>query len=435
MKKLIYIATATLIAGVLNAQEFWSRIGSFPKSPTTGIATVDKSLLVTTKTALLRSVNETGSWDTLLTASDLRSLYSNNAGTVLVGSKGRIYTSLNSGQNWNTAVIDSALAVKEFISTSAGILFALGMTEPFAFPTWGAIYSSVDGGNSWNEVISGANDGQVYDQLSVDKSNRVYITARRESMLNSGGLYVSEDNGTSWSHIPLVVDGKNTINDEVGTNLTTGLNATGDTIYMSILGISGSVAVRLNVKKAMTDIMDSTIKWSIDQIATNWWMDKPMNDMFIESNGDRYSSSNGIFSVGGTFYRSPGQAWKVYRSDLSHNNRFSNQFFAESQSAVYMVHYLDSNLYRAIEPVATSVSDNQKGIDEKIYPNPVEAGNLLTIPQIQNGSLELYDTQGRFVKQAEVRQRKMLSDLPPGLYVLFNPMNRMFLGRLVVIND
>lgn len=418
-----------------SAQEFWTRVPGFPKEPTTGIGAIDHALYVSTPGKVLKRASLNSPWTTVLNTSDLRSLYVNRPGNIIAGSKGKIHTSTDAGSSWKTGLIDSALYVKECAMTSDGDLFALAVTESTSFPAWSALYASTDGGTSWTVRISGKITGLVFDQLDIDASNRLYLTSKKDNPNIAGGLFTSDDKGANWKFVPLVVDGRNIINDQVSIDQTSGLDAGSDTVYMSQLGIAGNVLVRLNVKKKRTQLDDPMIKWTIDAIATGWWMDRTMNDMFIASNGDRYSSSNGSPSTGATFYLSPGSNWQAYRNDLLHNNIFRQQYFAETtDKRVYMVHQADSNLYQAPWKITTSLVEKNMPVPVQLSPNPARPLEIISAAENLNATWRIHDLTGQYLSDVRVVEGKLSLDLPPGLYYLVDSKNNLPVGKIVLLD-
>src|SRR5262245_50102962 len=159
-------------------------------------------------------------------------------GSITYGNKG-VFVSDDGGDTWDAlgleqserisrVAIDPANEQRIFVA-AAGPLFEHGGQR--------GIYRSVNGGQSWQQVLAGANDTTGASDVLIDPANpqRVYAAmwdhlrepARRRYGGPGSGLLRSTDGGSTWQP------------------MTNGLPASGDDVGRVSIGISPSNSSRL----------------------------------------------------------------------------------------------------------------------------------------------------------------------------------------------
>lgn len=84
--------------------------------------------------------------------------------------------------------------------SNADIVYA-GTAGAWSTYTKGAVYKSVDGGNSWEKLNQGANLDHVVISLAVDPSHPQIVWAATTDFSSTGTVYRSTDAGESWTPI------------------------------------------------------------------------------------------------------------------------------------------------------------------------------------------------------------------------------------------
>ncbi|PIE77714.1 MAG: hypothetical protein CSA15_11360, partial [Candidatus Delongbacteria bacterium] len=119
-------------------------------------------------------------------------LYSNSNGNM-----NGICKSSDNGLNWDLVFPCPGLNtefITSFVETNDGILFA----SSIAWLGGGGVYKSLDHGDSWE--YSGLNNEYV-SSLSLDKNGNILAGSRGHYYESNGNLFISEDNGETWSEL------------------------------------------------------------------------------------------------------------------------------------------------------------------------------------------------------------------------------------------
>lgn len=451
--KSVYILLPLLIAVQLvtsvsniQAQKFWLTTYEFPNGPKTGIAQPDdNNLLASYRTGILHSKNGGTHFDIVLHASSVFSLFSSGSGQVFAGGSGKIFKSLNRGLSWDSVSLNTIFPIIQFIENQQGHLFAItGALDPEKGYLGDGVFFSNDQGKTWTQRNSGLGNYKSCERIACDKYGWIYLTVADESVSGNGGLFVSNDNGLSWQHIDIRIEGKNAISNEIKVSNSTGLTVTpDDTLMVGLSGIAGNTLVQLNLKKKISAVPDNSFWKPFNITNTNtWWNDRLLGNVFFAKNGDRYSSVASSVNQGGTYFQKKGKAtWQRYDYGLGldMNGTRNFQHFAENSSGkVFMVQMLDERIYWTDESLLTSAPGPVVRKDFSIYPNPVQCGETIRL-KLGDGLVEyqivVYDSTGAIVHSASQTQQnpELVAPSVPGVYlVVARSQQQQFVSKLVV---
>lgn len=433
-----HIATALLLftnsLTTAYAQKFWLTTYEFPGGPKTGIAAIGDSCLIAGLTdGVLRSFNEGQSWEKVLDAGAVYTVFATTAGEVLAGGAGKIYFSTDYGSTWDAVDLNHNYPVIQFAQNEAGDLFAItGALDILLGYVGAGVYYSGDQGKTWVQRNNGLGDFLSCNKIAVDRNGRLYLMVADELVDGQGGLFISENNGLQWIHIDIRIDGEGVIDDGIDVQYSTGLDISPqDSVYLSIDGVAVNAGVRLNLRKHIDDVPDSAKKWSRMKVGNSisWWLDRLLNGIHFSVKGDRYSSVSGSPVIGGTYFsKNKESTWSKQQQGLGFDifGRFGVQTFAEKSSGkIFMVQYLDERIYWADTSLVTSVKnpfpDGQKRYP--VFPNPVASGEKIQIDFEQAGPVKtviVFDNSGKMIATYHTGQQalELVAPRSPGVYLL-----------------
>jgi photosystem II stability/assembly factor-like uncharacterized protein len=186
--------------GFVNNWEISNRI---PRAVTMEVSDNNGNLiLVGTENQGIFKTNDGGNtWQEinngLPTNSDVRTIAidPNNENKVFAGSinnKGRLWQSNNKGNSWdllNNEMTFTTIHAMEVDFNNQDVVYAA---------PWGAgLFKSINGGNSWDEIVGGGESERVFSLASIkvhpENSNILYANDRADSL-----LIKSEDGGNTW---------------------------------------------------------------------------------------------------------------------------------------------------------------------------------------------------------------------------------------------
>lgn len=409
MKTNIIFLLLILIAQTGFAQKFWLTTYEFPSREKTGITmTPNGCLFVSLANGVIKSCDEGNSFDQILQASATYCIYSTSSGKVFVGGEGKIFTTSNNGQTWDSVSVGTTYPINKIIQNSQGHLFAITgvLTNDDGFIGDGVFFSN-DNGLSWSQRNNGLGIYTCIEQIAIDKNDRLYLSVADEYVTGNGGLFISENNGLLWEHINMSVDGNGAINDQIKIANAWSISVSPqDSVYFSFFGTAVNTSVRLNAVKHISEIKKNTY-WKVYSVnnSASWWQDKLLNPIHFARNGDKYSSVSGTINFGGTFFNKNNQAaWQKINFGLGTDmNGLQNvQHFAEAPNGkIFMVQTLDERVYYTDTSVVTSVpNDNQAFQPINVFPNPVRAGESVFFTNLSGNpkaNIKCYDASGKLI--------------------------------------
>lgn len=430
----------------LQAQKFWLTTYEFPNGPKTGlIQPSDNNLLASYRFGILQSKNGGNHFEVVLHASSVFSIFSTSSGNIYAGGPGKIFRSFNQGLSWDSVSLNSSYPVLQFAENPQGHLFAItGALNTEKGYVGDGMFFSDDQGKTWTQRNSGLGNYNAGERIACDKNGKIYLAVADEQVSGNGGLFTSNDNGLTWQHIDIRIDGKNAISNEIKVANTEGLTVTpDDSLMVSLSGISGSVSVQLNLKKKISSITDNSFwKPFIISNTSTWWNDRLMGNVYFAKNGDRYSSVAGSVNQGGTYFQKKGKnTWQRYDYGLGldMNGTRNLQHFAENSSGkVFMVQMLDERIYWTDESLLTSTPAPIESTGFSIFPNPVKSGEIvqmLSDKDLNEHQITVYDSTGKVVHTVEkaFQNSGIVAPLTPGIYfVVARKQQERIISKLVV---
>lgn len=414
------------------AQKFWLTTYEFPGGPKTGIGlTRDSCLIVGLINGLLLSCNEGKKFDTILRTRVVFSVYSSVSGQLFAGGQGKIFKTKNLGQSWDSVLLHSNYPVVQIIENQQGGLFAItGGVDNNMVLNGDGVYFSSDGGNTWTQRNNGLGAYTSCERITIDKNGRLYLGVGDDQVSGQAGLFISENNGLLWEHIPISIDGRGAIPDQLRIGNTTGLAVSPeDSVLFSFTGIAVNVLVRLNIRKHIGDVRKTNFwKPYLVSNTASWWTDRPLNLFHFAKNGDWYSSTNGSILTGGTYFsKDKGLTWRWidYGLGVDIFGERNVQYFTETPNGkIFMIQQLDERVYTADTSIITAArSDPGMSRELLVYPNPVFKEGRLMIkvsgPYAEH-KLKVFDLKGRIIYS--LKQTGNSLDIPapeePGLYYI-----------------
>lgn len=441
----IMLALTTLVENV-QAQKFWLTTYEFPKGPKTGIVQLnDDHLLASYQYGILQSKNGGNHFEDVLRASSVFTLFSTSSGNVYAGGPGKVFRSFDQGLSWDSVSLSSAYPVLQFTENPQGHLFAItsALDTEKGYVGDGVFFSN-DQGKTWTQRNSGLGNLKSCERIASDKNGRIYLTVTDEHVSGNGGLFISDDNGLSWQHIDIRIDGKNAISDEIKISNTTGLSVTpDDSLIISLSGIAVNTMVQLNLKKKIQSIADNSFWKPYNITNTNtWWDDRLMGNVYFAKNGDRYSSVAGSVSQGGTYLQKKGKNnWQRYDYGLGLDKygARSFQYFTENTSGkVFMIQMLDERIYWTDESLFTSTPVPHETGRISVFPNPVKQGENVTLytdKGLTGYQVTVFEPNGMVVTARKATSQNLNIEAPriPGLYVIeAKNQQQSFIFKLIV---
>lgn len=427
---LSFLLCLVLIPAAGFAQKFWLTTYEFPFGPKTGISSINDSLLFVGLTnGVIKSDDEGGHFERVLSASHTYTVYSDNSGLVLAGGRGQVYFSQDAGVHWDSVSLNHDYPVVKFARNSVGGLFAItGEYSNDEGYIGSGVFYSADNGYIWTPRNNGLGASLCCDQMVIDHQNKVYVTVNDEYSDGNGGLYCSEDNGLHWVQLQILIDGEGIIEDMVFMTSCSGLSISPqDTLYLSLEGSAGSAAVRLNLCMSLSEIDNGTYwhKMRVAEVAS-WWLDRPLNNIHFAGNGDWYSSMTNSINLGGTFFKKNGTGnWHRQTQGLGLDvfQQYNAQLFTETSAGkIFMVQYMDERVYWADTSAVTPVHT----IDSKhltVFPSLVPAQGRVQVETGNGediGMLAIYGLDGQLISNTILNTPKAAIEAPgePGYYLV-----------------
>ncbi|WP_345224424.1 T9SS type A sorting domain-containing protein [Hymenobacter koreensis] len=378
-KQLIMLACGTLgFAGLGQAQGFaWQTTPQFPLGSKIGLAASgDSSLVTSVLGGVLRTGNRGRTWSLTLRTHQVYALFSTRSGQLLVGGLGKIYRSQNAGATWDSVALATPYPVVSFTESVQGGLFAGTGVATLSGALGDGVFYSADNGQTWTARNAGFGSGRFVNQLAADRSGRVFAAATDEEVGRQPGLYASADQGLNWQFLPIRINGRQSIPDELTAYEVTSLAVSPqDSLLCSFSGAAGPVAVQISLAKSLNDLGNPAQWWSVQpgNGGSMWWYNSLLFRLHIARNGDWYASRTGSSNSGGTLRSiNRGRSWSLERAGLGlsvHGFREAQQFAEMPDGELFMVQELDEQVYRTRASVITAAAPTRRA-QFLVYPNP-----------------------------------------------------------------
>jgi hypothetical protein len=401
-------------------QLVWSLLDSYPSGIKTCLAGLNDSILFTgTPQGIYRSGDYGKHWKRPLISSAVYNMHTSKSGKVLAGGIGKVFFSTDKGITWDSVDLKSEFVVKQFVETSQGEFFLItGILDDRGFAGDGVFYNNGDL-TDWQKRNSGLPFLSNYcESIAVDSKDRLYLGVADNNASGESGLFISNDKGEHWQHIPMTIEnlGTTRIENVWCINVTPD-----DSIIVGANGGISNYAFELNVIKHRDDVTNASDWKALHVWNTNmWWMDQIINKIHYSANGEWYTSITGSIRVGGPYKSaSKGAEWtQVGRGlGLAVSNRYEHQFYHETADGqLFMVQHLDERMYKltGVDRPYFTVSGYVRDIDGNSLNEVVVYGLgaavftdangkfALTVPQASAGSLSFVKPNYRFLPKVNV---------------------------------
>jgi hypothetical protein len=97
-------------------------------------------------------------------------------------------------------------------------------------------------GLSWSTRDTGLKEFAGCNKIAIDKEDRLYVAVEDDNITGAGGLYISENEGLSWTQVNLTYDGRDAIPGYPRIQQITGLSSLqNDSVYISFKGIESTL--------------------------------------------------------------------------------------------------------------------------------------------------------------------------------------------------
>lgn len=401
MRSKIYLIISIVCVFCLsvNAQNSlsWNVTNTFPGGAKTGIVKSGDSLvIISLKNGAIRSKDRGNSFQRVLSSGKTYCIFADSKGVVYIGGKGCVHISTNGGTGWDSVSMGTVVPVRQFVEHPDSGIIAIThfLNEELEYIGDGVFFSS-DNGQTWKKRNNGLNNNTVSERIAIDRHGRLYLAIADEKITGKGGLYISNDVGNTWFHVPIKIDGKGVINNHPKIQFTHGLSVSADdTVYLSFEGSSGGGYVVLNLKIAVNDLKDNNI-WQNYRAnyQKTWYTDTPLQNIFFASNNSLFSSSVGPISQGKSFMKNgEDDYWRYFDDGLGsgENGYREPQHFIEIDNKVLMVQGYDERIYWMALDDHSVLVPMEEIKETTLWPNPVnQGGKIFLSEKIENVKLKI----------------------------------------------
>ena len=283
-----------------------------------------------------------------------------------VDAQNRILYSNSNGQEWDTIQTNFELG---------GRIALINDSLLFAFD-WGWISKSMDGGYTWNTVLSTGNT-EIFNDI-IENQGIVFSGSTAFLDPLSGGINNSLDLGNSWQQISLQGYGVSSFALDMDRNLLCGVRFQ---YYGQEYGVFRSVDNGLNWNNILSGYI--------------------VTSLAVDVNGGIYAGCDSDFGPEGVQYSSDnGLSWESINSGL-HENASITSLAISPNGYIYATTIFPSKLYRSINPVVFINEPVSSASMLRLFPNP--CNNVINIKfgsnysSDQNYYLEFVNSKGEIV--------------------------------------
>jgi hypothetical protein len=449
---------ALLLSPVLSAQTFWSPVPSYQQPDAQHSALIrdpGKGYLYmgTYNQGIYRSTSEGASWQQLGHFPDaaVLNLFISSKGTLYAGSADGFYLSYDDGEHWLFKELPGGYPVNGFAENAVGTVFAINGEDNRG----GGVFRSSDNGLSWMALNKNLPSGHNVCAIAIDSKGNIYLGLSDDYSSGQAGLFVSMDEGSEWTSLPLRVDGKNVIHDEWVTNEIISLSiGPGDRIEFSFTGACrtdapSSPAVSANLRSSLENALAHQ-NWELEIIrpTNNFWMSVPLATCQSYANGLVLGGINGSRTTGGAYVKYPGSTqWKQEISGMNliagglHN---TCRFVRTTSGRVYMIQLYDHTLYYtdSLQNFFTGLSPQPDQGFLNIYPNPSNGNFFIRAGSTayKDALLRVYNSSGQVVHQELIREMQQaqpvrLQALSGGIYFVMIECGKERMQQKIIIRE
>lgn len=156
--------------------------------------------------ALYRTIDTAKTWDIVFNGGTnaINNIAINDSGYIFISKQtvnDRLYVSKNNCSSWEqvSLPIISTDNVTSLVTYGIDTIYL----SSWEWDVGGLLIRSIDGGENWDSLFSCNEPNSYISDISVSCSGKIYISILG-FVINSGGVYVSEDDGLTWNMQGLV---------------------------------------------------------------------------------------------------------------------------------------------------------------------------------------------------------------------------------------
>lgn len=328
--------------------------------------------------------------------------------TVYVSTNGGLGISIDGGNTFINRTTANGLG-----DNTGSIIYVVGNKVYVGTPNGLSI--SNDGGNTFinKTTANGLGDNYVYGVYVI--GNTVYAGTNR-SLSPYGGLSISTDGGNTFNN-------KTTTNG-LGSNYVTNVFATGTAVYAATdKGLSlcnaSPLFVKLRYFNGRMTTVGTVLGWetSYEADSDHFLVERSKDAVSFEAIGSVISKATGGNSVNTLVYT-----------------------FTDADPLVGINYYRLTQIDKdGSRTTSNIIALSQQDTKLVIYPNPVPlSGEVLIEPAITYNYYQLFDAQGRVMKQNHlpgVLSRLSVNGLPAGVYILKAKSTTQSVMRKIIVSQ
>lgn len=151
--------------------------------------------------ALYRSIDTALTWDIVFDAgtNSINNVAVNDSGFIYISKQtayDRFFVSKNNCTSWEQITLPplSTGNITSLVTYGNDTIYL----SSWEWDAGGLLLRSIDGGENWDSLFSCLEPNSYISDISVSGSGKIYVSTLG-FFYNSGGVYVSEDNGLTWS--------------------------------------------------------------------------------------------------------------------------------------------------------------------------------------------------------------------------------------------
>ena len=361
----------------------------------------DRDIFSGTNNGIFRSTDDGSTWVYLglakLTVFSLA--FSNDSSYLFAGTDSGIFRSMDRGLNWSRVGFSDTLVLS--LTVNGTKLYA-GISGPSPLTLTGdGVYVSSDNGVTWSET--GSIGGNSVLSIAVRDN---YLFAGTETF----GVYYSTNYGALWNQV------NSEQFDDVYSLAITSEGGNGMNVFA---GTDGHVYVSTDSGASWTSVLDigrlGPPVYAIAVVPTS----KPVTDVLVGSGSGIYLSTDA------------GSTWAQINTGFPGAGSYFGMALSMNSSYLFAGTYGVGVWRRPLSEIITAIKNNQSSFPTRFfllqnYPNPFNPTTLISyqLPTPNFVSLEIYDVLGRKIKSLiEERQNSgahsvtfNAEDLPSGVY-------------------
>jgi|GEM_PF-5256743 len=295
---------------------------------------------------------------------------------VIAGTDNGILRSADNGLTWIKASAPVHHPVRQIVKTGDRIYACTG-DYSFGVDMGDGVLCSEDGGITWHSMNTGLPAHHAVWQLAADSHGYLYALCPDAPGIGNGGLYLSQNEGTSWAQFPMNIDGRGVVPDNLRFSEGLALAVTpDDSVLCSGYAIGGGVSVT-GIFRTTREQAATGAHWRLSGLrpVASFWLCTPSYTFWFADDKRVMGSNAAGASAGGPYYSlDKGNVWirAINGVDIMSTGYNANAYTAGPANRIYMIQQGDDDIYYTDDlPAATpTVIKDAQLLSVRIYPNP-----------------------------------------------------------------